>query len=177
MDGLVAGPQLCLHCAESFEATPFFPPSPYVPPLALAEAGPAGATPCAVHAGNAAVGNCARCGLFVCALCATEVEGQSLCAACFDRLAAARELPALRTSFVDLRGLALASGVLGLFLSFFGLLIGPLTLTFATLAVRQRRRGEAAGGWLGILLAVGLGIAQIGFGLFLVVSLIRGFKR
>jgi hypothetical protein len=44
---MTAGEQLCFSCAESFEATPFSPPSPYLPPLALAAAGPAGGTPCA----------------------------------------------------------------------------------------------------------------------------------
>jgi len=177
LDGRVAGPQLCFDCAGSFEATPFAPPAAALPPLSLAAAGPAGGTPCAVHAGNAAIGNCERCGLFVCALCRTDVLGQSLCAACFDRLAAALELPALRTTFVDLRGLALASGILGLLFLVFGLLIGPFTLILAGFAVRQQRRGEAAGGWLGILLAIGLGIAQLGFGLFIAMSMISTISR
>jgi hypothetical protein len=141
--------------------------------LALAEAGPAGATPCAVHAGNAAVGNCQRCGIFLCALCRTAVDDQILCPACFDRLAAEKGLPALRTSFVDLRGLALLAGIAGMFFFVFGVVTGPVTLVLAGLAVRQKRRGEGSGGWAGIFLACGLGIAQIGICLFLFLS---GFK-
>jgi hypothetical protein len=173
---MAAGPQLCLSCAGNFEGTPFSPPSPYVPPLALAEAGPAGGTPCAVHATNAAVGTCERCGLFVCTLCRTEVAGQGLCPACFDRLRAEGGLPALRTTFVDLRGLALIAGFGGLFFFFLSIVTGPLTLVLAILAVRQRQRGEGSGGWVGILLAFGLGIAQIGLGLFLLFLVFKQAK-
>jgi hypothetical protein len=175
--GMTAGPQLCPACAGSFEATPFAPPSPYLAPLGLAEAGPAGGTPCASHAGNAAVGNCERCGLFVCALCRTEVAGQRLCPACFDRLAAEKGLPALRNSFVDLRGLSILVGIGGIFFSILGVVIGPVTLVLAIFAMRQKQRGEGSGGWGGILLAFGLGIAQICFGLFLIFALFKGFKK
>jgi hypothetical protein len=174
---MTAGPQLCPACAGSFEATPFSPPSPYLAPLGLAEAGPAGGTPCASHAGNAAVGNCERCGLFVCALCRTEVAGQRLCPACFDRLAAEKGLPTLRNSFVDLRGLSILVGFAGLFFSIVGVVTGPVTLVLAVFAMRQKQRCEGSGGWGGILLAFGLGIAQICFGLFLVFALFKGFKK
>jgi uncharacterized RDD family membrane protein YckC len=173
----VEGAQVCYTCAGSFEATPFSPPPLYQPPLALAEVGPAGGTPCAVHAGNAAVGNCARCGLFLCALCRTEVSGQELCAACFDRLAADKALPVLRTSFVDLAGLAAVCGLLGLFFFFFGVVTGPLTLVLAGVAARRRQRGEEEGGWGAILLAVGLGIAQIAIGVYALAGLGGAFKR
>jgi hypothetical protein len=174
MTGMTAGAQLCFSCAASFEATPFSPPSPYLPPLALAAAGPAGGTPCAVHTANAAVGTCERCGLFVCALCRTEIDGQKICPACFDRLAAEGTLPALRTSFVDLPGLALLSGLGGMLFFFLGIVLGPITLFLAARAVRQKQRGEGSGGWIGIVLACGLGIAQIGISLF---TLLRIFQR
>jgi hypothetical protein len=170
---MAAGPQLCFSCAGSFEATPFSPPSPFLPPLALAAAGPAGGTPCAVHPGNAAVGTCERCGLFVCALCRTEVSGQKLCPACFDRLTAEAKLPALRTSFADLPGLAVLAGFVGLLFVFFGIVTGPLTLLLAGFAVRQKHRGEGSGGWLGIVLACGLGIAQIGIGIVLLLQIFK----
>jgi uncharacterized RDD family membrane protein YckC len=166
-----AGAQVCYTCAGSFEATPFSPPPLYLPPLALAEVGPAGGTPCAVHAGNAAVGNCGRCGLFLCSLCRTEVSGQELCAACFDRLAAEKALPALLTSSVDLAGLAVLSGLLGLFFFFFGVVTGPLTLVLAGFAARRRQRGEESGGWGAIVFAIGLGIAQMAIGLFALAGL------
>jgi hypothetical protein len=114
-----------------------------------------------------------RCGLLVCALCRTEVPGQKLCPACFDRLTAEGQLPALRTSFADLPGLAVLAGFGGLFFVVFGIVTGPLTLVLAGLAVRQKQRGQGSGGWLGIVLACGLGIAQIGIGIFL---LLRIFK-
>jgi hypothetical protein len=173
---MAAGPQICLACAGSFEATPFSPPSAYLPPQSLAEAGPAGGTPCAAHAGNAAVGNCERCGLFVCALCRTEVAGQRLCPPCFDRLAAEKGLPTLRSSFADLHGLALLAGIGGLLVFYIGVITGPLTLALAIFALRQKRRGEGSGGWLGILLAFGLGIAQIGIGIFFLFSIFKGLK-
>jgi len=173
-----AGPQACLHCANSFEATPLSPPSLYRPPLALAEAGPAGGTPCAVHAGNAAVGNCARCGLFLCALCRIEVSSQEYCAACFDRLTAERNgLPGLRASFVDLAGLALFCGLVGFLLSVFGVLTGPLTLVLTGFAVRQRRRGDEGGGWPAIVIAAGLGIAEVVIGVFFLVGIFMAARK
>jgi hypothetical protein len=178
---MTAGPQLCLSCAGDFEGTPFSPPSLYLPPRALVEAGPEGGTSCAVHAGNLAVGNCARCGLFLCALCRVDVPGGeapggaggALCAACFDRLARDKTVPALRTSFLDLRGLALFTGLVGFLFFYFGIVLGPLTLVLAGLAARQKRRGQGSGGWLGIAVAFGLGIAQLGIGVFLLVQGVR----
>jgi uncharacterized RDD family membrane protein YckC len=171
------GPQICWTCAGSFEATPFTPPPLYLPPSALALAGPAGGTPCAVHSGNFAVGNCLRCGLFLCTLCRVEVAGQPFCAACFDRLAAAKSLPALRTSFVDLAGLALLAGFLGLLFSAFGVVTGPLILVLTGFAVRRRQRGDEGSGWWVLLLAAGLGIAQLGIGLFFLQGMIAAARR
>jgi hypothetical protein len=51
---------------------------------------------CAYHAGNRAEAPCRRCGSFLCPLCITPVAGETYCPGCFDRLRAARELPALR---------------------------------------------------------------------------------
>jgi len=177
LEETVAGPQICWTCAGSFEATPFAPPPLDRPPLALAEAGPAGGTACAVHAGNAAVGNCERCGLFTCSLCRVEVSGQPLCAACFDRLDAAKSLPALRNSFTDLAGLALLSGVLGLLFSVFGVVTGPLTLVLTGFAIRRRQRDDEGGGWGAILLAAGLGIAELGIGLFFLRTMFLAAQR
>jgi hypothetical protein len=55
---------------------------------------PAGRTPrparpdessCAVHAGQEAVGTCARCGNFLCEVCRTRWRDQVVCVACVDR--------------------------------------------------------------------------------------------
>jgi hypothetical protein len=40
---------------------------------------------CPVHAGQEAVGTCARCGSFLCEICRTRWRDQIVCAACVDR--------------------------------------------------------------------------------------------
>jgi len=138
----------------------------------MAEAGPDGAVPCARHPGNAAVGNCTRCGVFMCALCKIDVDGQELCPGCFDRLNAEGVLATARTRVRDFRGIALSLGVLGLLVSCFGLITGPLTLYFVALAVRQRRLWSESGGTAAFVVATLLGVVQIGIGLFFVIGLL-----
>ena len=51
----------------------------------------AGSNVCAVHAGNAALGTCRRCGNFLCGLCRTRWRDQTWCAACVARALEAHE--------------------------------------------------------------------------------------
>jgi hypothetical protein len=168
---MVAGEHRCVSCGGIFLATPFRPPVLRERVGSMAEAGPEGAVPCARHVGNAAVGNCSRCGVFMCNLCRIEIEGQELCPGCFDRLTAEGVLSGAQTRIRDYRGMALSLGVLGLLLSCFGLITGPVTLFFVAQAVRQKRRWNEKGGMPALVIAGLLGATQIAISIFVIVSL------
>jgi hypothetical protein len=171
LERMSAGEQRCITCGIVFLATPFSPPEMRVRVGSLAEAGPDGAVPCARHSGNAAIGNCTRCGVFMCNLCKIEVEGQELCPGCFDRLSTEGGLLSAQTRIRDFRGLALSFGVLGLLVSCFGLITGPVTLYCVAQAARQRRLWNERGGTPALVIAGLLGVVQIGISIFFIVSL------
>jgi hypothetical protein len=164
LDRMAAGEHRCVSCDGIFLATPFRPPVLRERVGSMAEAGPEGAVPCARHSGNAAVGNCSRCGVFMCNLCRIEIEGQELCPGCFDRLTAEGVLFGAQTRIRDYRGLAVSLGVFGLLLSCFGLITGPVTLFFVAQAVRQKRQLNEKGGTPALVIAGLLGVAQIAIG-------------
>ena len=171
LDRMVAGEHRCADCGGIFLATPFRPPVLRERVGSVAEAGPEGAVPCARHAGNAAVGNCSRCGVFMCSLCRIEIEGQELCPGCFDRLTAEGGLSGAQTRIRDYRGMAVSFGVLGLLFSCFGLITGPVTLFFVAQAVRQKRLWNEKGGTPALVIAGLLGAAQIAISVIVIVSL------
>ena len=176
---MTAGPQTCPSCGQRFEAMPFdpSPPAPPEPVRSVAEAGPEGAVPCALHAGNAAEGSCSRCGVLMCALCRTDADGLALCPGCFERLRAAGELPSFLTRYPNYRGRALLLGWVGCLLYFAGILTGPVVLFYAAKAFGQRRaRGEREG-LPGILLAVVLGLLQIATFVVLVIAVGAAFLQ
>jgi hypothetical protein len=162
---LEAGEQICPRCLNGYVATPFHPPEPRrLAVETLVEmgpaAGPAGAVPCARHAGNAAVANCSRCGVFMCSLCRLAIDGQELCPGCFDRLSSEGVLSSARNRVRDYRGLSLGLGVLGSLFCVFGLLTGPLTLYTVYRGVQQKRQMNESGGALPLLVAGVLGVLQ-----------------
>jgi hypothetical protein len=176
---MTGGEQVCPRCGRSYLAAPFTPPPPPRPRVeSVAEAGPGGAVPCGRHAGNAAVATCARCGVFMCALCRIEAEStsmtlQELCPACFDRLSAEGVLSLSRTRIRDYRSLSLSLGFFGLFFCFAGMLTGPLTLYLVHQGVQQKRRMQESDGGLTLFVAAVLGVLQIaesGFLLWRVLS-------
>lgn len=172
LDRLPAGEQRCPRCGRVFLGTAFRPPEIRERVGTIAEAGPEGAVPCARHAGNAAVGNCTRCGVFMCALCRIEIEGQELCPGCFDRLSAEGVLASATTRVRDFRGMALTLGLLGLPMSaVFGLLSGPIVLFFVARAFRQRRLWNEKGGAVSLIVAVLLGLSHIAVGILFVIAL------
>ena len=169
---LEPGEQICPTCLDPYFATPFHPSEPRRPTIErLAEAGPGGAIPCGVHAGNAAMANCSRCGVFMCALCRIEIDGQEFCPSCFDRLTSEGVLSSARTRFRDYQGLSLSLGVLGLLLCFFGVLTGPLTLYTVFRAVQQKRQMNEKGGMVSLIVAALLGLAQIGWSIAMIVGM------
>ncbi len=168
---LGSGESRCPHCGLLFLASPFSAPVVRDRVTSLAEAGPQGAAPCARHAGNAAVGNCSRCGVFLCALCRISIDRQELCPGCFDRLNAEESLSTARTRIRDYRGLAVAVGLFGLLVSCFGLITGPLTLYLVTRAFRQRKLLQEQGGRTALVLAGLLGVIQILIGIFMILAM------
>jgi hypothetical protein len=177
LERLPAGETLCPSCGKTFLATPFHPPALRDRVESLAEAGPGGAAPCALHSGNAAIGNCTRCGVFFCPLCRIQVDGQELCPGCFDRLTAEESLSTTRNRIRDYRGMALSLGIFGLLASCFGLITGPLTLYLVTQAVRQRRRWQESGGMASLVVASLLGLLQIGFSIVVLLALFADFGK
>lgn len=171
LERMVAGEQRCVACDGAFLGTPFRPPVLRERVGSVAEAGPEGAVPCARHPGNAAVGNCSRCGVFMCNLCRIEIEGQELCPGCFDRLTAQGVLSGAQTRIRDYRGMAVSFGVLGLLFSCFGLITGPVTLFLVAQAVRQKRLWNEKGGTASLVLAGLLGALQIAISVFFIVAL------
>src|SRR3954470_16522302 len=85
-DWIVSGTVTCPDCNKDFNAVAFTPPPEKTVITEVAAAGPELANACANHARNAAVTNCQRCGLFICALCEMDVGSGPFCPACFDRL-------------------------------------------------------------------------------------------
>ena len=169
---LEPGEQICPVCLDPYVATPFHPPEPRRPAVErLAEAGPGGAVPCGVHAGNAAVANCSRCGVFMCSLCRIEIDGQELCPSCFDRLSSEGVLSSARNRVRDYRGLSLSLGLLGSLLCLFGLLTGPLTLYTVFRAVQQKREMNEKGGTVSLIVAALLGLMQIGLSIAMIVGM------
>lgn len=177
LERMPAGETLCPTCDKTFLAAPFQPPAVKERVASLAEAGPGGAAPCALHSGNAAVGNCTRCGVFFCALCRIRVDDQELCPGCFDRLTAEESLSTARTRIRDYRGMALLLGIFGLLASCFGLITGPLTFYLVSQAVRQRRLWQERGGAASLVVASVLALLQIAFGLLILFALFADFGK
>lgn len=171
LERMPAGETLCPTCNKTFLAAPFQPPVVRERVASLAEAGPGGAAPCALHTGNAAVGNCTRCGVFFCALCRIRVDDQELCPGCFDRLTAEEGVSTARARIRDYRGLAMSIGIFGMLASCFGLITGPVTLYLVAQAVRQRRQSLETGGTGALVVAGILGLTQIAISLIFLISL------
>jgi hypothetical protein len=68
---------------------------------------------CAIHPENPALGTCARCGNYQCAVCRTHWRGRWLCAACVDRTLDRKEtIPAEAVAHLRQALLALGLGIL-----------------------------------------------------------------
>lgn len=158
---IVSGTQICLLCRGAFEAVRFDPPAPDTSVPRVAEAGPEGAHACPMHAGNAAVGHCGRCGVFTCALCRIEVERRALCPACFERLADAGELPSLVASYRDYGRAQYLLALLGLVFFFLGLVTGPASAYYGTKALDQMRAAGETRGRLRVWALFALGAAEV----------------
>lgn len=137
------GANTCPICGKVFDAMIFSLPAEiiYVKPAeqgALEFDGRANApaAPCAKHELNASVGNCERCGNFVCALCQTPLNGQNFCTSCFERLLEEGQagIPPARERFHA--GIACLLALVG-FTPFLGLFFGPATIFYGVKGMRQ----------------------------------------
>jgi hypothetical protein len=73
---------------------------------------------CAVHAGNAAVGACKRCGTFMCSLCRTRLDDRVVCLACVERSMSMSEQQSKELALQRVQALvAILLGVVGWFLA------------------------------------------------------------
>ncbi len=94
---------------------------------------------CAKHPNNAAERTCGRCGDYMCAICATPVEGRLMCVKCFEHVEGAGELASARTSFkmpTFSMWLGIVSIVFG-WANCIGLVLGPTAVVLGILALRQ----------------------------------------
>ena len=163
---------VCPLCRRPFEAIRFEPPVRAVLMPQMADGALEAAQPCAVHPLNAAVASCERCGSFICALCRIDVDGRTLCPTCFERLSTEGSLESTRTTFRDFPGLAGVAATIGcLGVAFFGVLLGPLAIYYAIKGLRQKKAMGESDGRVGLWLAILLGVAEIGFGIFFLFSI------
>ena len=176
-DWIRTGTVLCPDCGGVFESVAFEPPMPRLLVADVATVGPEGATACANHARNAAVTNCTRCGLFICALCDLNVGSGSLCPKCFDRFRAEGALAGAATRVRDYIAMARVAVIVGIFFMFLfvGWLFGVLSIYYLEKGRRDlARRGEPlpklAYALIGIFGALEV-IGGIGFGVLMVLSL------
>jgi hypothetical protein len=173
-DDIVDGPGRCYRCGTAYEATRFGPPKPLARVTRVATAGPAGATACPQHPGNAAVGHCERCGILTCSLCQIEADRMLLCPACFERLSDEGALPSARISFRDHARLATTLAVFGLVIWFAGVVTGPAAIYYGVRARRQARAmGEPGGLWRQVLVVV-LGLLQFALSAWFIRALVSG---
>jgi uncharacterized paraquat-inducible protein A len=136
-DWIQSGTIICPDCNKAFEATAFRPPQPRLEVVSVAAAlTPEGANACANHARNAAVTNCVRCGLFICALCNMDVGTGPHCPSCFDRLRSDDALSPAATRYRDYASMARIAMIAGIFFSF--IFMG---IPFAAVSLYYARRG------------------------------------
>ncbi|MEA2339208.1 MAG: hypothetical protein QOE82_3215 [Thermoanaerobaculia bacterium] len=177
-DWLQSGIITCPDCSKPFEATAFRPPQRRVEVLSVAAAlTPDGVTACANHARNAAVTNCVRCGLFICALCNMDVGTGPHCPSCFDRLRTDDASQSIGTRFRDYASMARVAMIAGMFFSFMflGIPFAAASLHYARKGFRQLR--DEGRSKVGLIIIVIIDILMIAGGLALIATLIVGLAR
>jgi ribosomal protein L37AE/L43A len=167
------GAVTCRSCGRGYEARIFRPVTRAASVPQLAHAGPEEAGACANHPRNAAVTNCGRCGIFICALCQLEVDGSTYCPACFERLAQEGSLESAKTSFRDYGSMAVFSALIGAFFSFLilGIPLGLLALYYAYRGFRTRK--ESGAGLTSLILGAFLAVIDILLSSFILFALFQ----
>lgn len=121
---------------RTFEATAFQPREVRHQAVQIVTETPDGtAAACANHAGNAAVTNCQRCGLFICALCEMNTGSGTFCPSCYQRVRT--ETQQGGTRYRDYASMAVSGAVFSLLCSL--LPIGPFVIYWGYKGIAQRR--------------------------------------
>lgn len=177
-DWIHSGTVICPDCNKPFEATAFRPPQRRLEVLSVAAAlTPEGANACANHERNAAVTNCVRCGLFICALCNMDVGTGPHCPSCFDRLRADDALAPASTRYRDYASMARIAMIAGLFFSFMflGIPFAAASLYYSRKAFRQLR--EEGRSKIGLMIVIIMALLEIVGGLALIAVMIVGLAK
>jgi uncharacterized paraquat-inducible protein A len=177
-DWIHSGIVICPDCNKSFEATAFRPPQRRLEVVSVAAAlTPEGANACANHARNAAVTNCVRCGLFICALCNMDVGTGPHCPSCFDRLRADDALSPAATRYRDYASMARIAMVAGLFFSFIfmGIPFAVASLFYARKSFKQLR--EEGRSKVGVIIIIIVDVLEIIAGIAWIALLIVGLAN
>jgi uncharacterized paraquat-inducible protein A len=173
-----SGTTTCPYCEKPFEATAFHPVQARIDIVSVAAAlTPEGANACANHARNAAVTNCGRCGLFICALCNMDVGTGPYCPSCFDRLRSEDALQPAATRYRDYVSMARVSMIAGLLFSFlfFGIPLAAVSLFYARKGFKQlRTEGRSITGLVIIVIMASLEILA---GLALIIVTVYAFMK
>jgi uncharacterized paraquat-inducible protein A len=177
-DWIQSGTIICPDCNKPFEATAFRPPERRLEVVSVAAAlTPEGANACANHAHNAAVTNCVRCGLFICALCNMDVGTGPHCPSCFDRLRADDALSPAVTRYRDYVSMARIAMIAGLFFSFMF-----LGIPFAAVSLFYSRRGfkqlrEQGRSKIGLIIIIIVALLEIVGSLAMIAAMIVALAR
>src|SRR5947209_5172721 len=172
-DWIQTGIITCPDCRKSFEATAFRPPQRRLEVVSVAAAlTPDGANACANHARNAAVTNCVRCGLFICALCNMDVGTGPHCPSCFDRLRADEALSPAATRYRDYVSMARVAMIAGLFFSFMflGIPFAAVSLFYARKGFKQLR--DEGRSKIGLVIIIMVAILEMIVGIALIAFMI-----
>jgi hypothetical protein len=148
----------CRSCGQTFDLYAPKKPAPAEPPPTAAPAAAPGEGPgavaavdsarCAKHPNNPAKRACARCGDYVCDVCATPVEGQTLCVACYEYKETQGELRSSQAAF-RLPTYSLVVGLLSLLCGWIyctGMIMGPTAIVLGIIALAQISKKPALPG-------------------------------
>jgi uncharacterized paraquat-inducible protein A len=180
-DWIRSGIVKCPDCSRTFEATAFDPPTRTLHVADVATAGPQASNVCANHSRNVATTNCARCGLFICALCEMNVGTGSYCPACFERMRSEGKVGGQRRRAYP--AMARISAIAGIFFTF--ILIGPLFGILSMVYNHRARKDRIAyaetpvwtGGMIVVeILAVLVVVGGTLLDVFMVAGLVMGRK-
>ena len=177
-DWIHSGIVICPDCNKPFEATAFRPPEHRLEVVSVAAAlTPEGANACANHAGNAAVTNCVRCGLFICAVCNMDVGTGPHCPSCFDRLRADETLSPATTRYRDYVSMARIAMIAGLFFSFMflGIPFAAASLFYARKGFKQLR--DEGRSKIGLIIIVIVALLEIIAGIALISVMIVALSK
>lgn len=168
---------VCPLCARTFEAVHFDPPPPDTTLPQSVDASLAAAQPCAFHEHNAAVVECERCGSFMCRLCRIDIDGRTLCPGCFERLATEGSIDSAVTTFRDYSGMAGVAALLGIVISFLGVLFGPATIYYAIMGIRQKKKMRESDGRGLLWFAMVVGAFEVAISLAMLATLFVATRR